>query len=105
MFEPHVGGRLFERTPAGDEHAWGEITAWEPPQRLGYLWHLREDPADATDVEITFGAAADGDTRSIEHGGWERLGERGSGLASATSRLVGLLPHFEEAAESRRSVP
>src|SRR5215210_3459133 len=54
VFEPHVGGRLFERTAAGAEHDWGEVVAWQPPERLVYLWHLRADRADATEVEITF---------------------------------------------------
>lgn len=46
--EPRVGGRIFERTPAGTEHAWGEVLAWEPPHLLRYLWHIRRDRADAT---------------------------------------------------------
>ena len=25
-----VGGRIYERTPDGAEHDWGEITAWDP---------------------------------------------------------------------------
>jgi uncharacterized protein YndB with AHSA1/START domain len=60
-FEPRPGGRIYERTPGGAEHDWGEILAWEPPHRLAYLWHLRFDRADATEVEITF--AGDDDTR------------------------------------------
>ena len=48
VLEGRVGGRIFERTPAGEEHEWGEVTAWEPPTRFGYLWHLRRDRADAT---------------------------------------------------------
>jgi uncharacterized protein YndB with AHSA1/START domain len=76
-FEPRPGGRIYERTPAGQEHDWGEVLAWEPPHRLVYLWHLRFDRADATEVEITFGAAGDGTAVRIVHRGWERLGARG----------------------------
>ena len=40
-FEPRPGGRIYERTPAGEEHEWGEVLVWKPPHRLVYLWHLR----------------------------------------------------------------
>jgi uncharacterized protein YndB with AHSA1/START domain len=75
-FEPRAGGRIFERTPAGIEHDWGEVIAWEPPRRLAFLWHLRSGRSDATDVDVTFAPAGEGDgTRvTIVHGGWERLG-------------------------------
>jgi uncharacterized protein YndB with AHSA1/START domain len=75
VLQDGVGGRIYERTADGDEHDWGEVTVWDPPHQLGYLWHLGRDRADATEVEIRFvshGAAA---TRiEIEHRGWERLG-------------------------------
>ncbi len=74
VFEPRPGGRIYERTPAGEEHDWGEVLAWEPPRRLVYLWHLRFDRADATEVEITFTAVDEGTAVTIEHRGWERLG-------------------------------
>ena len=75
VLEPRPGGRIFERTAAGVEHDWGEVTVWEPPARLGYLWHLRRDRADATEVEIRFVAAGAARTRvEIEHRGWEVLG-------------------------------
>jgi uncharacterized protein YndB with AHSA1/START domain len=104
IFEPRVGGRIFERTATGVEHDWGEILAWEPPQRLVYSWHLRVDRADATEVEIRFEPAPEGGTRvEIEHRGWERLG------APAIPRRQGnyagwgsLLPHFIEAAAEGR---
>jgi len=78
VLEPRTGGRIFERTPGGIEHDWGEITLWEPPSRLGYLWHLRRDRADATEVEIRFAPAGEDRTRvDIEHRGWEALGAEG----------------------------
>jgi uncharacterized protein YndB with AHSA1/START domain len=81
IIEPRVGGRIFERTARGEEHDWGEVTAWEPPNRIAYIWHLRQDRADATEVEIGFQPAEpDGTTVSITHRGWERLGARASEL-------------------------
>jgi uncharacterized protein YndB with AHSA1/START domain len=78
VIERRVGGRIFERTAAGDEHDWGEVVLWEPPRRLAYLWHIGASRADATEVEITFSDRGDGssDVR-IEHRGWERLGAGG----------------------------
>jgi uncharacterized protein YndB with AHSA1/START domain len=78
VLEPRLGGRIFERTPEGDEIDWGEVTVWNPPTRLGYLWHIGRDRSDATDVEVTFVDLGDGTTRlTIVHRGWERLGAEG----------------------------
>ena len=98
VLEPHVGGRIFERTHDGAEIDWGEITLWEEPHRLGYLWHIRRDRADATDVEVAF--VADGDATRIEitHAGWERLGAEGQAWRDANAGgWNGLLPHFIDA--------
>ncbi len=99
VLEPKVGGRIFERTAAGVEHDWGEVTLWEPPTRFGYRWHLRRDRADATDVEIRFSAAPKGITRvDIEHSGWERLGAEGQEWRDRNrGGWESLLPHFREA--------
>jgi uncharacterized protein YndB with AHSA1/START domain len=78
VIEPFIGGRIFERTPSGREEEWGEVLAWEPPRRLVYLWHLRADRADATEVEIVFAPdGAEATEVRIDHRGWERLGDRG----------------------------
>ena len=96
LFEPHVGGRIYPRAPDGAEHEWGRVTAWEPPGRLAYTWHLRQDAADATDVEITFTAVPGTALRS------RSSTPAGSGSARAGPELrerntrgwTGLLPHF-----------
>jgi uncharacterized protein YndB with AHSA1/START domain len=101
VLEPRPGGRIFERTPDGDEHDWGEVTIWEPPSRLGYLWHLRRDRADATEVEIRFAAAAGGTRVDIEHRGWEALGAGGQDWRDRNrGGWSTLLPWFVEAAQT-----
>jgi hypothetical protein len=96
VLEPRVGGRIFERTPTGIEHEWGEVIVWEPPRRLAYLWHLNRDRSDATEVEITFVSTADATTRvEIEHRGWERLGAQAPKWRDANrAGWSGLLHHF-----------
>ena len=99
VMQSGVGGRIYERTPDGVEHDWGEVTVWRPPTRLAYLWHLRSDRADATEVEIRFVAKDSGGTRiEIEHRGWERLG-RTAGQWRERNRAgwETLLPHFQKA--------
>ena len=100
VLEPRSGGRIFERTTSGTEHEWGEVTIWEPPTRLGYLWHLRRDRADATEVEIQFIDRGDATTRvEIEHRGWEALGAEGESWRDRNhGGWATLLPHFVEAA-------
>ena len=103
VLEPRRGGRIFERTTAGVEHDWGEVTVWEPPSRLAYLWHLRRDRADATEVEIRFLPHGDATTLvEIEHRGWEALGADGESWRDRNhGGWASLLPHFVAAAEAR----
>jgi len=98
VMESGAGGRIYERTASGDTHEWGEVTTWDPPRRLGYLWHLRRDRADATEVEITFVDRGDVTTVEIEHRGWERLGAQGQGWRDANrAGWAGLIPHYQAA--------
>lgn len=103
IFEGRAGGRIFERTPSGEEIDWGAITVWEPPRRLGYSWHIATDVASATDVEVRFSDLGDERTRvEIEHRGWEKLGERGPGWRD-TNRggWEGTLPFYVAACARR----
>ena len=103
VLEGDVGGRIYERTPDGVEHDWGEVTVWEPPARLVYLWHLRRDRADATEVEIRFIAQGAAAARiEIEHRGWERLGAA-AGEWREQNRVgwQTLMPHYLAAIQER----
>jgi len=83
IFEPRVGGRVYERAGDGSEHDWGEITVWEPPHRVALAWTL--DPSCAgTEVEVRFTDVDGGTHVELEHRGWrtappELVGGYGSG--------------------------
>ena len=99
-FEPRVGGRIFERTPGGIEHDWGQVEVWEPPHRIAYSWHLRFDRADATHVEVTFSPGGDGRSHvTIVHSGWGRLAAAAAERRERNSRgWAGVLERYCEAA-------
>jgi uncharacterized protein YndB with AHSA1/START domain len=75
ILEGCEGGRLFERTPGGDEHLWGTVAVWDPPHRVGYSWHPGRGADTAQEVEVTFTSEGEGTRVDIRHWGWERLGE------------------------------
>jgi uncharacterized protein YndB with AHSA1/START domain len=99
VLESGVGGRIYERTPDGAEHDWGEVTQWKPPTQLAYLWHLGRDRSGATEVEIRFIAQGAAATRiEIEHRGWERLGSSGEQWRDRNrAGWQTLLPYFRAA--------
>jgi uncharacterized protein YndB with AHSA1/START domain len=101
VLERHVGGRIYERTPEGEEHDWGRITAWEPPTALRYSWHLGGDASQATEVELRFADAGGEATRiEITHAGWDVLGERADAWRERNRRgWETLLPHYHAAVE------
>ena len=76
VMEGRVGGRLYERTPSGEEHVWGTLVDWEPPNRIVYSWHPGRGEETAQEVEITFSPEGEGTRVDIRHYGWEKLGDR-----------------------------
>jgi uncharacterized protein YndB with AHSA1/START domain len=71
IFEGRNGGRVYERQEDGTEADWGEVIAWEPPQRFVLEWKIFP-----SEVEVRFSYESEGVTRvDLEHRGWERAGE------------------------------
>jgi Activator of Hsp90 ATPase homolog 1-like protein len=87
VIEPRIGGRIFERTASGEELHWGSVIAWDRPKCFGYRWHITSPPEEATEVEIRFTEVGVGITHvTIEHTGFETLGERGPARRGANQR-------------------
>lgn len=86
VFEPRVGGRIYERARDGAEHEWGEVIVWDPPVRVEYSWHLFFPADEATFVAVTFTQQAGSTLVRIEQTGWDALGESGPLRRDRTTR-------------------
>jgi uncharacterized protein YndB with AHSA1/START domain len=81
--EPWAGGRVFERTQSGEEHDWGTVTVWDPPDRIEFTWHPGERENRGQTVSVDFQVEADGTRVTLTHRDWQ-----GSGVAVCASRFA-----------------
>jgi uncharacterized protein YndB with AHSA1/START domain len=72
--EPWLGGRVFERTNSGEEHDWGSIIDWDPPERLCLSWHPGGPDDRRQTVDVQFEVDAQGTRVTLIHTGWETSG-------------------------------
>jgi uncharacterized protein YndB with AHSA1/START domain len=71
--ERRIGGRVFESWADGTQVTWGELLAWEPPQRFVMTWAII---SALTEVELTFAELGPALTKvSVVHSGWEKLSD------------------------------
>jgi uncharacterized protein YndB with AHSA1/START domain len=92
VFEPHAGGRVYDRGVDGSECQWGRVLAYEPPTRLVFTWEISptwQIEADAdrrSEVEVRF--VADGPERTrveLEHRHLDRHGDGWDGLRAGVA--------------------
>ncbi len=53
VFEPRVGGRLYDRGVDGSECHWARVLAYEPPHRIVISWDINARWQIETDLEKT----------------------------------------------------
>jgi hypothetical protein len=82
VFEPRVGGYLYDRGIDGSECRWARVLAYEPPNRVLLSWNItprwqiETDPARASEWEVHFTAVDAKRTRvDLEHRKLERHGD------------------------------
>jgi uncharacterized protein YndB with AHSA1/START domain len=82
IFEPRVGGYLYDRGVDGSECRWARVLAYEPPHRVVLSWNIspqwrvETDLERASEWEVRFAAEAPDRTRvELEHRNLERHGE------------------------------
>src|SRR4051794_25011695 len=81
VFEPRVGGHIYDRGTDGSECRWARVLAFDPPRRvvfswdIGPTWQLETEPENASAVEVRFIAETPDRTRvELEHRNIDRHG-------------------------------
>jgi uncharacterized protein YndB with AHSA1/START domain len=87
VFEPRVGGNIYDRGVDGSECRWARVLAYEPPNRVVFSWDIRPDwqietePAKTSEVEVSFIAEGPERTRvELEHRNLDRHGDGWEGV-------------------------
>lgn len=81
VFEPRVGGHIYDRATDGTECHWARVLVFDPPHRvvftwdIGPTWQLETDPMNASEVEVRFVQEGPHRTRvELEHRDIDRHG-------------------------------
>jgi uncharacterized protein YndB with AHSA1/START domain len=110
VFEPRVGGHLYDRGVDGSECRWARILAYEPPSRVVFSWdidpqwRIETDPEKTSEVEVRFVSETPERTRvELEHRKLERHGEGWEGVREGVAGDGGwplYLQRFAEVAKA-----
>jgi uncharacterized protein YndB with AHSA1/START domain len=109
VFEPRVGGNIYDRAEDGSECRWARILAYDPPDLVVFSWdisprwQLETDPELTSEVEVRFFAETPRRTRvELEHRhidrhgpGWQAVREgvdEGEGWPLYLARYAALFP-------------
>ena len=87
VFEPRVGGGIYDRGVDGSECRWARVLAYEPPDRVVISWditpqwQIETDPGKSSEVEVQFIAETPERTRVVlEHRNLDRHGDGWEGV-------------------------
>jgi uncharacterized protein YndB with AHSA1/START domain len=112
VFEPRVGGHIYDRGTDGSECRWARVLVFDPPRRvvfswdIGPTWQLETDPENASEVEVRFIAETADRTRvELEHRNIDRHGPGWQAVAEGVGHDQGWPLYLERYAVllSRRS--
>ncbi len=108
VFEPRVGGHVYDRAIDGSECRWARVLAYEPPTRVVFSWdintswQIEADPEKTSEVEVRFASKGPNRTRvELEHRNLDRHGEGWERMRDAVGSPNGWnLQPFADAVEA-----
>jgi uncharacterized protein YndB with AHSA1/START domain len=96
VFEPRVGGHIYDRAVDGTECRWARILAFDPPDRVVFSWDIspqwqvEADHALTSEVEVRFVAEGANRTRvELEHRHLDRHGAGWQDIADGVDGAEG----------------
>jgi uncharacterized protein YndB with AHSA1/START domain len=108
VFEPRVGGHVYDRGVDGSECHWARVLAYDPPHRvviswdISLEWQIENDHEKTSEVEIRFTSRGPDRTLvELEHRNIDRHGDGWEQMRDAVGSPNGWnLRPFAEAAEA-----
>jgi uncharacterized protein YndB with AHSA1/START domain len=96
VFEPRVGGHIYDRGVDGSECRWARVLEYEPPERvvfswdIGPTWQVETEPEHASEVEVRFIAETPDRTRvELEHRNIDRHGPGWEAVSGGVAHPAG----------------
>ncbi len=93
VFEPRVGGHIYDRGVDGSECRWARILAYEPPNRVVFSWdidpqwQIETEPDNTSEVEVRFHTETPQRTRvELEH---RHIDRHGPGWQAVSDGVAG----------------
>jgi len=96
VFEPEVGGNVYDVGTDGSECRWARVLAYEPPNRVVFSWdispqwQIETEPDNTSQVEVRFVAETPQRTRvELEHRNIDRHGPGWEGISEGVAGDAG----------------
>jgi uncharacterized protein YndB with AHSA1/START domain len=106
VFEPRVGGSVYDRGVDGSECRWARVLAYEPPSRvllswdISPHWQIETNLEKTSEVEVRFIAETPQRTRvELEHRHLQRHGDGWEGVREGVRGSEGWPLYLERFAE------
>jgi uncharacterized protein YndB with AHSA1/START domain len=102
VFEPRVGGSIYDRAVDGSVCRWARVLDYQPPDRvvfswdIGPTWQVEEDPDNTSEVEVRFVAETPERTRvELEHRNLDRHGPGWPSVRDGVGHEAGWLLYLD----------